>query len=121
MKVASNLPTFPNLYRDGQKTVLQSGLMSPRPKVPRDLLEISNEGRQLDVIAKVAKKVSIPQSPKDDVNEIMQMVKPETYERMKGYLDQGNAKEGLEVLLSFAKELGKHPEWIQAYRKAAQK
>jgi hypothetical protein len=49
------------------------------------------------------------------------MVKPETYERMKGYLDQGNAKEGLEVLLSFAKELGKHPEWIQAYRKAAQK
>jgi len=123
MKVTGNpYATYPKLSGERQPTVWQTGSKLPVPEVPRDLLEISDEGRRkLDLIDKEATKISIPESPKDDVNEIMKMFRPETYEKMKEHLDRGDVKEGLSVLLSFAKELAKHPDWIREYREAAQK
>jgi len=110
--------SLPNLYNVQQTKGLQSGTAIPISRPQHDLLEISDNGRQLDVITRDLAKLTIPSSPKDDVNEIMKMFRPETYEKMNRFFEQGNAKEGLIQLLSFAKELGSHQEWIQAYRKA---
>lgn len=110
--------SLPNLYNVKQTKELQSGTAIPISRPQHDLLEISDNGRQLDVITRDIAKLTFPSSPKDDVNEIMKMFKPEAYEKMNHFYEQGNVKEGLLQLLSFAKQLGSHPEWIHAYRKA---
>lgn len=110
--------SLPHLQNNQPLKGMQSGSALPTTRPQHDLLEISDTGKQLDVINKELVKVTLPSSPKDDVNEIMKMFRPETYEKMNRSFEQGNAKEGLNLLLSFAKELKNHSEWIQAYKEA---
>lgn len=110
--------SLPHLQNNQPSKSMQSGSALPTSRPQRDLLEISDTGKQLDLIHKDLVKVTLPSSPKDDVNEIMKMFRPETYEKMNRSFEQGNAKEGLNQLLSFAKELKNHSEWIQAYKEA---
>ncbi|MBU5674520.1 hypothetical protein [Paenibacillus brevis] len=119
MNVTNHLNTsLPHLYNAPSLKGMQSGVSISTTRPQHDLLEISDTGRQLEVITKELTKITTPSSPKDDVNEIMKMFRPEAYEKMNRFLEQGNVKEGLNQLLSFAKELGSHSEWILAYRKA---
>ena len=124
MKVSNQHTPYPTLFdhRGQQKqTALHTGKTLPVLREPHDLLDISHEGRQLNVIMRDAEKVSIPSSPKDDINEIMKMFRPEDYETMKNHFAQNNRKEGFELLHSFTKLLPRHPEWLQAYRESAQR
>ncbi|MCM3761927.1 hypothetical protein M3212_14215 [Alkalihalobacillus oceani] len=124
MKVSSQPTPYPTLFdhRGQQKqTALHTGKTLAVSRVSHDLLEISPVGRQLDVIMRDAVKVSIPSTPKDDINEMMKMFKPEDYEKMKDHFAQNRIKEGFALLHSFTKLIPGHPEWLQAYRESARR
>jgi len=127
MKVTSgSAMSYPNLFDVQQQTgkpSLQTGVQLPRPDVHQDLLEISDQARQIaEIVNHEAVKVSIPDRPQgapDDyvkASDIMKRFEPQTYEKMNGYFEQNDMESGLSLLLSFAKKLPQHPDWLKQYR-----
>ncbi|RIX48635.1 hypothetical protein D3P08_24345 [Paenibacillus nanensis] len=129
MKIASSLPSpLPKLdMRRGdteERTFRQGQLPVTRPVT--DLLEISAEGRQLaeDAILhhEAYRYDSLPDKPNgapdDYINpaDLMKRFEPESHEKFQEAMNN-NAAEGLSLLLKFARQIPKHPDWIETYRK----
>lgn len=119
------LPRLDNRSRDTEEKALQTGQL-PVTRPATDLLEISPEGRQLAEGAiqhhEAHRIDSLPQKPNgapDDyinMENLMKRFDPDAYTQFQETM-RNNASEGLSLLLKFAKQVPKHPDWMETYRK----
>lgn len=128
MKISGNAQHLPRLDsgRTGSESpTLQEGRLQVTRPV-QDLLEISAEGRQLAAGAiehhEAIRVGSLPQKPNgapDDyipIEDLMKRFEPESYVQFQEAM-ANNAVDGLSLLLKFAKQVPKHPDWIETYWK----
>ncbi|GFN34190.1 hypothetical protein [Paenibacillus xylaniclasticus] len=131
MRIEQNnfIQSLPRLYLQGQRgsrensaTWQEGHLPVNRPTV--DLLEISPEARQLAadaIIHHEAERLELPERPvgtPDDyipMEQLMKRFDPETYDKFQSAI-ANDPFEGLSILLNFAKQVPKHPDWIVKYR-----
>ncbi|WEK55031.1 MAG: hypothetical protein P0Y55_02820 [Candidatus Cohnella colombiensis] len=131
MKVTTGMmvsyPKLSDVQEHKEKPLLQSGVHLPRPEVYQDLLEISDQARQIaaDINHELV-KVNIPDRPigaPDDyipVSELMRRFDPQNYEKMNQHFGNNESEKGLLLLIDFTKKLPLHPDWIEKYREELQ-
>ncbi|MBB6637630.1 hypothetical protein [Cohnella thailandensis] len=129
MKISENqlshLPRIQIQKGDKEEAAAWKQGQLPVNRVYVDLLEISPEARELaagDVQHREAYRYdSLPQRPEgapDDyinMEDLFKRFQPESYEQFQSAL-KDNAADGLSLLLKFAQQVPKHPEWIETYR-----
>jgi len=131
MRITGNAQQYPRLDSkrgSNDSLALQTGQIEATRPV-HDLLDISPEGRQLAagaVETREAQRIgSLPGKPNgapDDyvpMEELMERFDLESYAKFREAMTD-NAVDGLALLLKFARQVPRHPEWVPTYWKEKQ-